>query len=133
MSDGKKETLVRTSVQLHPDMVAMLDKRWPGLSRSEALRLSLERFAYCDSPSEECAQTIEKHGAELEEALAGFGYADFRAVARALPALVEGYLRDEARLEDSVISRLENELDNLDRHNRIYLLDQIVLRRQRGE
>lgn len=124
------ENLSRTSVQLPLETLEMLDARWPGLTRSEALRLALERFEYFDWQSKLCDQIIQKYGHDLTHALADFDYSDFKAVARALPNLVLGYIRDEGAVTKNVDEKdLERTLEMLEPHDRLQILDFAVAQR----
>lgn len=108
----------------------MLDERWPGLTRSEALRLALERFEYFDWQSTLCDTIIQKYGHDLTHALVDFDYGDFRAVARALPTLVTGYIKDEGAIAKNVDSKdLERTLEMLEPHDRLHILDFVVAQR----
>ena len=127
MGTKSKEPLVRTSVQLSSRTLELLDGRWTGLGRSEALRLALERFKYFDWQSQLCEKVIAQYGKELMSALAGFDYTDFRAVARALPALVIGYVKDEGLItDDDDLENLERTLEMLEPHDRLRILDYVV-------
>jgi hypothetical protein len=127
-----KESLIRTSVQLPASTLQMLDERWPGLTRSEALRLALERFEYFDWKSQYCAKLMEKYGEDFVFALADFDYSDFRAVARALPSLVEGYVKEEGLMSGGGKEKdLIEMLERLESHDRLQILDFAVSERQK--
>jgi hypothetical protein len=131
--------LAKTSVQLAEDTLARMDA-WPGLTRSEAIRLSVERAYYFASlESEQTADLFNIYRAILDGALQEFDYDDFRTVARALPAIVEGYVwehrnadwrhpYDDRQTLDA--SELLQKLRTLTPYERIGLLDCAVARRQ---
>jgi len=134
-----KEKLQKTSVQLSPMVMDDMD-RWPGLSRSEAIRLSIERahyFACLDS--EKIDGIAGEYAPILRGALEDFSYEDYRTIARALPAIVAGYVAeehigwhyeggDEHELDPS---ELVEALRKLDAVGRIGILDCIVAERHR--
>src|SRR5271157_3844448 len=87
--------LQKTSLQLSPMVLRDMDS-WPGLTRSEALRLSIERGHYVSTLKAEEVSSIAFHYAPiLREALADLEYKDYRLVARSLPALVVGFLSEQ--------------------------------------
>jgi hypothetical protein len=87
--------LQKTSLQLSPMVLQDMDS-WPGLTRSEALRLSIERGHYVSTlNSEEVASLAFHYAPILREALADLEYKDYRLVARSLPALVAGFLSEQ--------------------------------------
>lgn len=70
--------------------------RWPGLTRSEALRLAIERGHYVSTLNAEEVSSLATHYAPiLREALRDLDYKDYRLVARSLPALVAGFLSEQ--------------------------------------
>ena len=129
--------LQKTSVQLPATITDSMD-RWPGLSRSEAIRLSVERALYFATlDAERIAGIASQYAPILRGALEDLGYKDYRTVARALPAIVEAYVIEENRswryedgdrheLEPSKLLKILNELD---RNERIGILDCIVAER----
>jgi hypothetical protein len=134
--------LVKTSVQLPPNTYDILGA-WPGLTRSEAIRISVERATYFSSAnSEEITDLALKYAPILSGALEDFGYRDFRIVARALPAIVEGYIvehqgGDWRNPYDHHLEldwrELLAELKKLDVFGRIGVLDCVVAARNRTE
>ena len=127
--------LQKTSVQLTPDMLR--DVSWPGLTKSEAIRLSIDRINYLSSlNAEEISSLAFQYAQILDLALDDFGYADFRAAARALPAIVAGFLRENSNRswrEDPFPeldpNQLMEALEKLDASGRIGILDCVVARR----
>src|SRR5271166_1694621 len=86
----------KTSLQLSP-MVLDDMGHWPGLTQSEALRLSVERGHYLSSlNSEEIAGLADEYAPILREALQDLGYEDYRLAVRSLPAIVAGFLCEES-------------------------------------
>ena len=129
------KTLAKTSVQLSPETVEWLDK-WPRVSRSEALRLALDRTRYLVDLMEDVTDLALRYHAVLTPALEDFDCADYRSVARALPAIVGGYIQENA--DRRWLDDAGNELDTAELHRqlqalqpvqRIHLLDCIVARR----
>jgi hypothetical protein len=129
--------LSKTSVQLSPETLKWLD-RWPGITRSEAIRLALDRTDYLYSlmrPIEELAATYKPI---LAPALAEFQCENYRTVARLLPTLVESYIQenDDGGWKDEISGReldigdLDKKLEAMNPLERIYLLDCIVARRE---
>lgn len=131
--------LEKTSVQLAPEMLRWMDA-WPGVSRSEAIRLALERAEYLSSlKGEEISDLATKYEPVLGPALEDFGCGDFRTVARALPAIVGGFIEEsgngpwkDARDRDLDTADLHKKLQAMHPVERIYLLDCVVARRYRS-
>ncbi len=130
----------KTSVQLPPDMMRDMDA-WPGLTRSEAIRLAVERAHYFSTlRAEEMSCLATHYKPILSAALEDFGYEDYRAAARALPAIVSGFLRenpnltwkDEVSRRDLDGSELIEKLEQLHPVDRIGVLDCVVAERLRG-
>jgi hypothetical protein len=132
------KNLEKTSVQLAPDMLRDMGK-WPGLSRSEAIRLSVERAHYLSTiNSEKVSALASRYESILLPALEDFGYGDFRTVARALPAIVAGYLRETTTVvakdvmgHDLDEGALIQELEGLHLADRIGVLDCVVAQKNR--
>ncbi len=130
--------LEKTSVQLAPEMLRDMEA-WPGLTRSEAIRLSVERAHYLSTlKAEEISAIASRYEPILMPALEDFGYQDFRTVARALPAIVTGFLRENSSTtwKDAVGQHLDSstlikELEQLHVADRIGILDCIVAQRNR--
>jgi hypothetical protein len=90
------ERLRKTSLQIAPSVLNQLS--WPGLSRSESLRLSLERGHYLSCLNSENVSSIaDEYSPILREALEDLGYEDYRLAVRSLPAIVAGFLSEESR------------------------------------
>src|SRR4051794_34860477 len=88
---------VKTSLQLSPDVLHDMD-HWPGLTRSEALRLSVERGHYLSTLKAEEISGIATHYAPiLREAFEDLKYDDYRLAARSLPSIVAGFLNEQNR------------------------------------
>lgn len=129
------KTLAKTSVQLSLETLQWLDK-WPRVSRSEALRLALDRSQYLVEQMGDVTDLALQYHPVLTHALEDFDCADYRTVARALPGIVGGYIHentDRRWFDDG-----GNELDTAELHRRllalqpvqrIHLLDCIVARR----
>jgi hypothetical protein len=127
----------KTSVQLPSEILEWLDG-WPGITRSEALRLALERVQYLSSQMKNVEELVDKYKPVLAPALEEFRCENFRTVARSLPAIVGGYIEDGGSTESMDeftrigldVSSLYKELVALHPVERIYLLDCIVARRE---
>ena len=90
------EKFRKTSLQIHPSLLD--DLSWPGLSRSESLRLSLERGHYLSClNSEDVSSVADEYAPILREALEDLGYEDYRIAVRSLPSIVAGFVREENR------------------------------------
>jgi hypothetical protein len=120
---------------------------WPGLTQSEALRLSVERGHYLSClNAEHVAGIAEEYAPILREALEDLDYDDYRLAARSLPQIVAGFFsevlsekssgrtwrtefgREERELEpEELISKLK-ELNPMER---IGILDCVVAERNR--
>lgn len=138
--------LKKTSLQLHPATLNQLD-HWPGLTRSEALRLYIERGQYLSClNSENVAGIAEEYAPILREALEDLDYDDFRLVARSLPELVAGFFsevlgeqsrgrswRCEFHEHELNPEELVKKLETLSTMERIGILDCIVAERHRKE
>lgn len=112
-------TLKKTSVQLSPETLDWLDK-WPRVSRSEALRLVLERSQYLVEQMEDVTELALHYHPILIPALEGFACGDYRTVARALPAIVGGYIQENA--DQRWVDDHRNELNTTELHNRLQAL-----------
>ena len=138
--------LQKTSLQL-PHTVLNEMGHWPGLTRSEALRLSIERGHYLSClNSEHVADIAEEYAPILREALEDLEYDDYRLAARSLPQIVAGFLsevlseqssgrswRCELGPHDHQLSpeELMTKLEALNTVERIGILDCIVAERHR--
>ena len=135
-----KAKLQKTSVQLPPDVFKDMET-WPGLSRSEAIRLSIERAHYLSTlDSERIAGIAGEYAPILLGALEDFEYKDYRVAARSLPAIVSGYLRENNNItwryeagDQHVldIEKLMQLLNELSAEGRIGILDCTVAERHR--
>lgn len=130
------KTLAKTSVQLSPETLDWLDK-WPRVSRSEAVRLALGRLQYLVEQMGDVTDLALQYHAVLTPALEDFDCADYRTVARALPAIVGGYIQentDKQWLDDGGneldTAELQRRLQALQPAQRIHLLDCVVDRRR---
>lgn len=133
-----KEPLERTSVQLPRQTINLLDS-WPTLNRSEALRLTVDRYHYLEAVAAPQAERfVEKYRPLFQSALADMSFSDFRVVAKSLPAIVMGAMaeedvrdavekerrnRDEPQIEWNA---LPSEIAALDLLARIGVLDYVV-------
>jgi sugar phosphate isomerase/epimerase len=139
-TDAKKsrEPLERTSVQLPRQTIELLDS-WPGLNRSEALRLTVDRYHYLEAIAARGAeQLVEKYRPAFHLALAELTFRDYKVVARSLRAVVMGALaeedlrdtveRERRTLGESQIDwqQFETELAALDQLGRIRVLDYVT-------
>jgi hypothetical protein len=141
MKPRLKRALVKTSVQLPPDVFRDMTA-WPGLTRSEAIRLAVERALYVATINAEgIANLADDHFPILSPALGDFDYQDFQKVARALPAIVEGFVRENPNLSWRYEGGDRHELDpgelvkkltDLDAVGRIGVLDCVVAQRHRN-
>lgn len=106
----EKETLERTSVQLPRKTIELLDN-WPELSRSDALRLTLDRYRYLESLIDEQADNFaDKYYPVFHAALSDLGFHDYKLVARSLPGIVMGAMAEEAIRERVERERRQREL-----------------------
>jgi len=134
-----KATLAKTSVQLPVGTMKDMEA-WPGLTRSEAIRLSVERAFYLATISaEDIAGIADRYAPILIPALEDLDYGDFRSAVRALPSMVEGFVRENRDVtwrdgdsrEQLNPSELLEILEKLDAIGRIGLLDCVVAARHR--
>lgn len=131
--------LSKTSVQLSPEILKWLDA-WPGKTRSEAIRLWLERSEYLQSQMEPVAELVSRYSPVLAPALEEFQCENFRTVARALPAIVGSFIQeqDNRGWKDEISGReldtsvLYKKLEAMPPAERIHLLDCIVVLRSRA-
>lgn len=139
-----KETLERTSVQLPRKVVELLDN-WPELSRSDALRLTLDRYHYLEGLIDEQAESFaERYYPVLHTALSDLGFHDYKLAARSLPGIVMGAMAEETirdgvererrqqQLPEVNWSDLQKELHALPALIRIRILDYITGQRLLG-
>jgi len=140
--------LQKTSLQLST-MVLNDMGHWPGLTRSEALRLSVERGHYLSClNAENVAAIAEEYAPILREALEDLDYEDYRLAARSLPQIVAGFFSEVLSEESCGRSwrcelgghehqldpkELVNKLEALNAVQRIGILDCIVSERFRGQ
>jgi hypothetical protein len=130
------EKLSKTSVQLSPEIIEWLDK-WPDVKRSEALRLILERYEYLVSSLKGVEELALQYAPILAPALQEFRSDNFRAVARALPAIVGSYIQENQDVEWAgrhsnpplETAELHRRLGSMNALERIHLLDCIVAQR----
>lgn len=129
----------KTSLQLSP-MVLHDMEHWPGLTQSEALRLSVERGHYLSTlNSEEIADLADEYAPILRKALEDLGYEDYRLAARSLPSIVVGFLREESQSwsyergdqHELLPSELVEKLEHMNAVERIGILDCVVAERHR--
>ena len=133
--------LQKTSLQLSPAVLQDMD-HWPGLTRSEALRLSIERGHYVSKLNSEQISNLALHYAPiLREALEDLDYTDYRLVARSLPALVAGFVSEQNNRSwqyegrdqhDLSPKELVERLAALNPTERIGILDCVVAERRRN-
>jgi hypothetical protein len=136
------ERLTKTSVQLSAETLKWLDT-WPGVTRSEATRLALERAEFLSGNMEKVSDLALKYWPILVPALEDFTCKDYRTVARALPGIVGAFIQESQDNDrDSWADEFQRDLNPADLHaelkkmhpvDRIYLLDCIVARRYWGE
>lgn len=135
------EKLQKTSVQLSAEVVRDL-KSQPGLTMSEAIRLAVERNLYISTlDSEEIAGLADEYAPILGLALDGLQYDDYRLAARALPSIVEGFVRENPSLEFRYeggdahaldLAKLVDRLRQLGPLGRIGVMDCTIARRHRA-
>lgn len=135
-----KTKLQKTSVQLSPDVFKDMEG-WPGLSRSEAIRLSIERAHYLSTlESEEISSIASTYAPILLGALEDLSYGDYRVAARSLPAIVMGYVQENSTLtwryeggdqHELKVADLMEKLKGLHATARIGILDCAVAERYR--
>jgi len=95
-----RDPLERTSVQLPRQAVEYLDS-WPRLTRSEVLRLTVDRYGYLEGVAAVAAEhLVEKYRPVFHVALAELSFTDYKVVARSLPAIVMGAMAEENVRED---------------------------------
>jgi hypothetical protein len=129
--------LKQTSVQLPITTLSNIGV-WPGLNQSESIRLALDRAIYLFTlNSEEVAALADKYQSVLVPALEDFDFDDYRTIARALPAIVTGFLSESANrtFQDPGGNgvnghELVEKLHALAPNERIGVLDYIVALRQ---
>jgi hypothetical protein len=139
----KEESLMaklsKTSIQLSPETLEWLD-RWPGMTRSEAIRLALKRTLYLHSLMRHIHDLVDKYEPILGPALKDFDCENYSTVVRLLPTLVGGYIeeaekngRDDWREQftgkDLDLTDLYKKIEEMPPVERIYLLDCMVSRR----
>jgi hypothetical protein len=139
--------LQKTSIQLSPVVLQSMD-HWPGLTRSEAIRLSIERGHYLSCiNSAEIAFIAQEYDPILREALEDLDYDDYRLAARSLPEIVAGYFgevlseKSDGRTWQSEFggqfdhnldpTTLVKKLEELNPWERIGILDCVVAERHR--
>jgi hypothetical protein len=133
--------LSKTSIQLSPETLKWLDG-WPGMTRSEAIRLALERTDYLYSLMRHIEELADKYKPILDPALAELKCENYRTVARLLPTLVGSFIRESQDNDGGRYGWMEElsgrDLDPADLYKtveamspleRIYLLDCVVARR----
>ncbi len=130
----------KTSLQLSPTVLRDMD-HWPGITLSEALRLSVERGHYVSTLNAEVISNLATHYAPiLRDALEDLDYTDYRVVARSLPALVAGFVSEQNRSwryeggdqRELSPSELVEKLTALNAAERIGVLDCVVAERHRS-
>lgn len=143
MRNPAKEPLERTSVQLPRQTIELLDS-WSAINRSEALRLTVDRYQYLETVAAPRAEKlVEKYRPVFQLALAELSFSDFRVVARSLPAIVMGALAEE-ELRDMVYrerrgepevdwEQLQSEMSALDPLGRMCVLDYVVTERHHAQ
>lgn len=132
--------LSRTSVQLPPEILKWFDG-WPGMTRSEGIRLALERTDYLYSLMGHVDDIASRFKPILSPALEEFDRENYRTVVRLLPTLVGSYIqesggdnyswKDEGTGQDLDPGALFKTLESMNPLERIYLLDCIVAARVR--
>ncbi|HYK04018.1 MAG TPA: hypothetical protein VE974_19845 [Thermoanaerobaculia bacterium] len=139
-----KAPLERTSIQLPRQTIEALES-WPTLNRSEALRLTVERYHYLESIAGPAAENLVDHYRPVfQVALEDLTFDDYKVVARSLPMIVSGAMaeegvRDGVEREHRALGhgdiidwkRLQQETAELNPIARIYLLDFVVMERHR--
>jgi hypothetical protein len=137
--------LQKTSLQLPRTVLNQMD-RWPGLTRSEALRLSIDRGQYLSClNSESVADIAEEYAPILREALEDLDYDDYRLAARSLPQIVAGFFSEvlseqspgrswpcQFREHELSPEELVKKLAALNTVDRIGILDRIVAERHQA-
>ncbi len=132
--------LSKTSIQLSPETLKWLDG-WPqGMTRSEAIRLLIDRTAYLYSLMRPIGELAEKYRPILDPVLEEFECENYATVNRLLPKLVGGFIqesqdndrdswREELTGEYLDFSEIHKKVEAMTPLERIYLLDCIVARR----
>lgn len=133
MSNKKKaeDRLVRTSVQLPPEVLESLAKRWPGLTLSQQIRLALERHEYMMGKGPELLATQLLRDENLEAiagALQDFSYRDFLLGCRAMPALVDEHMRDAGGYDREQLELVRQRIDEARGSERLHVFDAAVTR-----
>jgi hypothetical protein len=140
-SKPSKQPLERTSVQLPRQTIELLDS-WPTLNRSEALRLVVDRYIYLETAAAPLAERLaERYRPVFKAALDDLSFADFKVVARSLPAIVMGAMAEEG-VRDAIENErsrnhepdinwkeLEGAIAALDPLARIWILESVVRER----
>lgn len=111
---------------------------WPGITRSEALRLMVERGHYLSTLNAESVSCLALHyDPILSEALQDLDCGDYRLAARSLPAIVAGFVTEQSRSwrddrgGELLPSELVTKLEALNAIDRICVLDCVVAERSR--
>jgi hypothetical protein len=136
MTPKEKKPMVRTSVQLPQELLDSLNDRWPGLSQSEQIRLALERHSYVMTSRYLVGtdQIITKHPHVLAGAIGDMGYADFKIACRALPSLVEGFLKDEQHnVSEDEGEKIVEWIEEAEPVQRLHMIDAAVRQREKKE
>ena len=116
--------LFRTSMQLTSEMVAVLDAMLPGKSRSEALRLVLDRYFFLLTYHEvEMQLLVHDYFDALHYALRDYDESDFRTIAKVLPSLLEAAKDENIQAPDSKFDGAIKATKALTYSERIQVLD----------
>lgn len=122
----------KTSLQLSPTVLEAMDS-WEGLTRSEALRLAVERGQYFSTLCFKKDNVVGiLNNAEslsvLRAALEDFEYDDYRVIVRSLPEIVTGFLTERGGSFSAFVTDSLEELEPLER---VAILDYVVAKRHR--
>lgn len=111
------EKLVRTSVQLPQRVLDDISTWFPTISRSEAIRLILDRETFLAARAFKQLSDMLDDFPGLKSILVDFDHEDFRTIAKCLPSIIADERLVKATLE-------------LSDYERIKLLDTVIADRQ---
>ncbi len=138
--------LQKTSLQLPSTILEQLDLHpWPGLTRSEVLRLYIERGQYLTRQNGEYISNLaDQYDPILQEALEDLDYDVYRLAARSLPDILSRFFnealgergsgggwRDPDNRNPLDPQKLRDAIAALPPGERIGLLDYVVAQRHR--
>lgn len=119
--------LQRTSMQLTSEMVSILDAMLPGKSRSEALRLVLDRYFFLLTYHQiEMQLLVNSYYDALDFALRDYDEWDFRTIAKVLPSLLAAAKDENVQAPDADFDGAIRATTPLNYAERIQVLDEYL-------